>query len=62
MAAFYVPNPALSRLRRLPVVGTPLADGPERAAGAVAFERPADRLARRLSDAGARVCDAALCR
>jgi para-nitrobenzyl esterase len=55
MAAFYVENPIMSLLRRVSVVGPALADGVEYAAGAIAFYRPAHRLAKRLSDAGARV-------
>ncbi|WP_281262784.1 carboxylesterase family protein [Streptomyces cahuitamycinicus] len=55
MSAFYTPGPALRRLRRVPALGSATADAVERAAGAAFFDRPARRLAARLSEAGARV-------
>lgn len=55
MAAFYAFDPALSRMRQVPVAGSALADGVENAAGEIAFNRPSRRPATRPSVAGARV-------
>jgi len=55
MSAFYAMNPALNRLRRISSAGPATAEAVERAATAIAFGRPARRLATRLSEAGARV-------
>ena len=55
MAAFYALNPTLQRLRRIPALGPAIANTIERVAGAVAFGRPARRLALRLSRNGAGV-------
>ncbi|KOX12664.1 carboxylesterase/lipase family protein [Nocardiopsis sp. NRRL B-16309] len=55
MSAFYATNPALRRLRRIPVLGAAAADTVERVASAAVFSRPTRHLAGRLSGAGARV-------
>jgi para-nitrobenzyl esterase len=55
MAAFYAQNPTLLRLRRIPVLGTAIANAVERVVGSAAFARPSRRLALRLSQNGAQV-------
>ena len=54
MGASYALKPAFRRTRRIPVMGSMLANRAELAVGTAAFYRPARRLASRLSAAGAR--------
>ncbi|GAB17546.1 putative carboxylesterase [Gordonia effusa NBRC 100432] len=54
-AAFYVPNAAIERLRRIPVLGAIAANVIERAVSTLVFIRPSRRLAAQLSHAGARI-------
>ncbi|BBX35227.1 putative carboxyesterase [Mycolicibacterium mageritense DSM 44476 = CIP 104973] len=55
MAAFYGPHPFFSALRRVPVIGKPLAVIVQKAVQAKAFDKPTDQLADLLADAGAGV-------
>lgn len=55
MAAFYVQNPTLARVRRIPVLGPVIADVFEKVIGDVVFVRPSRQLAARLSRGGANV-------
>lgn len=55
MAAFYGPHPFFSALRRIPVIGKPLALIAQKAVQARAFDKPTDQLADLLADAGAGV-------
>gem|GEM_PF-3228700 len=55
MAAFYGPHPFFSALRRVPVIGKPLALIAQKAVQAKAFDKPTDQLADLLADAGAGV-------